>query len=76
MIDRVLRDHSGECVHGVQMYCGNVIAETGERCPGGREVTIDYEAFRREFWGTQIPNREYEERAQRALIAALGGSGG
>ena len=39
MANRVLRDHSGKCVHGVKMYCGNVIAETGERCPGGREVT-------------------------------------
>ena len=38
--------------------------------------TLDYEAFRREFWGAQIPNREYEERAHRALLAALGGSGG
>ncbi len=37
--DRVLRDHSGVCVHGIQMYCGNVTAETGERCPGGRRVT-------------------------------------
>ena len=39
MADRVLRDHDGKCVHGVKMYCGNVIAETGKRCPGGREVT-------------------------------------
>ncbi len=34
-----LRDHSLPCEHGVEVYCGNVIAETGKRCPGGRAVT-------------------------------------
>ncbi len=74
MTDRPLR---APCVHG--NYDRHIITKgelLGEWCIGGPTVAVDYEAFRREFWGTQVPNREYEERAQRALIAAFGGSGG
>ena len=54
MADRVLRDHSEPCEHKtdypdgftsmVPYYCGHWIKGEGEWCPGGRAVTIDYEA--------------------------------
>ncbi len=37
-----------------------------------REVTINYEAFRHEYFGTQIPNRDTEARIKKAFDAALG----
>ena len=37
-----------------------------------RREAIDYEAFRREYFGTQVPNRDTEARIRRAFDAALG----
>ncbi len=52
MADRVLRDHAQSCEHGDKMVSGIYIGHPGETdddpwCPGGREVTIDYEAAQR-----------------------------
>ena len=55
MADRVLRDHTQPCKHAGDMvggldqnyYEGHIIIDgdgPGLWCPGGREVTIDYEA--------------------------------
>ena len=91
MADRVLRDHSQPCEHASQKVLaerpGKWFSPDGggwqcsvDSCPGGREVTIDYEAFRREYFGTQIPNRtsvgSTEVRIRKAVVAALGGSDG
>ena len=52
MTDRVLRDHRFLCEHApslmdyetadLYMLLGHEIDTSGELCPGGREVTIDY----------------------------------
>ena len=47
--DLVLRNHSGDCIHGNEASHNIFAEEPGSRevigwCPGGREVTIDYEA--------------------------------
>ncbi len=47
MADRVLRDHSQRCDHGFTGYHGMFQGDGESSCPGGREVTIDYEAA----WG-------------------------
>ncbi len=63
MADRVLRDHSEPCGHKtdypdgftsmVPYYCGHWIKGEGEWCPGGREVTIDYEAAEAQYYNRQ-----------------------
>ena len=59
MADRVLRDHTQPCEHKtdypdgftslVPYFCGHWVKGEGEWCPGGREVTIDYEAATHAF---------------------------
>ncbi len=64
MANRVLRDHSEPCEHAPDdndtdedqrhyRYLTGHHRANGEWCPGGREVTIDYEAglaVARELW--------------------------
>ena len=54
MADRVLRDHSKPCEHGRETSHDVPMPVVGHPekvqlvpCPGGREVTIDYEAAQR-----------------------------
>ena len=45
-----LRDHSQPCEHGHELAHNQITSgmpDTGESCPGGRVVTIDYEAHER-----------------------------
>ena len=91
MADRVLRDHSEPCEHKtdypdgfttmVPYYCGHWIKGEGEWCPGGREVTIDYEAAGRQLaealqrWGTRLSDETFhiDEWADEIVEVALGG---
>ena len=70
-----LRDMNAECEHGywgvheLDRYAG----ESQGWCPGGRNITIDYEAARRivdetEIWGP----RNRERLARRIVDAAVG----
>jgi len=67
-----LRDHSKPCEHGKRHTHASI--PPGELieawCPGGREVTIDYEAFRREYFGTPVSVRDAEARLKKAFDAA------
>ena len=93
MADRVLRDHSEPCEHAPDdndtdedqrhyRYLTGHHRANGEWCPGGREVTIDYEAAAEylsklidaspdETWpGEFLPYAKVESR--KILDAALG----
>ena len=75
-----LRDHSKPCrehgLTGVHSYDvmthpdGSTVAEF---CPGGREVTIDYEAAAVRFHKDIIKGAEVRVAARNAVDAALGG---
>ena len=71
MADRVQREHSESCEHG-QTGCHNVTSPDSPRyhevCPGGREVTIDYEAAYQ--WASEnfVPQKFVDQ----CLAAAVG----
>ena len=80
MADRVLRDHSEPCDHDADWYWEG----TTERriylcnvsvCPGGREVTIDYEAagsMLAELRRVHVVMVDADHSARRIIGAALG----
>ena len=68
MADRVLRD---QCEHGRYDDHSTRIAYKWERCPGGREVTIDYEAAANELWKSFKEQADTLEAAKSIVDAAL-----
>ena len=67
-----LRDHSQPCEHGFDQYHWLL---DGNLCPGGRIVTIDYEAAETELLATVFMLDKGDSRANpvdaaRAIIAA------
>ena len=57
MANRVLRDHSQPCEHGEPR--GHLIrpfdGPDEHWCPGGRDITIDYEAAKKAAEGYELP---------------------
>ena len=60
MADRVLRDHDYECSHGTKV--SHLLTGThgyeesdGVWCPGGRDITIDWEAAKKAAEGYELP---------------------
>ena len=79
-MDRVLRDHSKPCGHDMGAWRewdeqgeGFVWQCTTISCPGGREVTIDYEAARMVLQPADEADRPYFAARAKAIVdAALG----
>ena len=80
MADRVLRDHTEPCEHKtdypdgftsmVPYYCGHWTKGEGKWCPGGREVTIDYEAARKVLQSADEADRPYFTVRAKAIVDA------
>ncbi len=79
MGERVLRDHAAECSHGTKV--SHLLGGThgyeesdGVWCPGGREVTIDYEAagsMLAELRRVHVVMVDADHSARRIIGAAL-----
>lgn len=71
-----LRDHSQECEHGewVPHEFDRYKGESMGWCPGGREVTIDYEAGIGAWWQSYGTKGQYNPATRAAVDATIGSS--